>query len=172
MLYHAGLDVDNSSAKSVISSLKSFNGSRNIIATNCLIVYSYDTLMKCFHCGIVQYIWSPSYTYMYTYVYVYIIYVKEKNLCIVPRIPQVCCNKFTLHKCLSSAFLKRYRCEIMTICSPDRFVAYTLTAFWVPHMSLINSALLFLKTDCLPCASCLVTHTLAWLNTMWLSEGL
>lgn len=82
---------------------------------------------------------------------------KKESKCIVPQISQVCGNKFTLYK-----LLKLYHWEIMTICLLDRFVLhYKHDSFWALHMNLINSTLLFLKTDWLPCASCLVTHTLA-----------
>lgn len=46
-------------------------------------------------------------------------------------------------------------------CWTGLYSTTNMTAFWALHMNLINSALLFLKTDWLPCASCLVTHTLA-----------
>lgn len=50
-------------------------------------------------------------------------------------------------------------------CWTGLYSTTNLTAFWALHTNLIYNALLFLKTDWLPCASCLVTHTLGpWYN--------
>ncbi len=73
--------------------------------------------------------------------------------------------KFLLSVEINSPSTNCWNCTAVKLwqfaCWTGLYSSTNLTAFLALHANLIYSALLFLKTDWLPCASCLITHTLA-----------
>lgn len=110
-------------------------------------------------CSIVFHI----HTCVHMCVYISIYYMKERTCALYPKYTVInsdSTNSFLLLSWNRTAV--KWQFARWT----GLYTTAKLTAFWVPHMNLINSALLFLKTDCLPCASCLVTHTSAPQNNV------